>query len=67
MDTVMRTCKGKVMVSINDHPDIRRAFEGFTMMELDIKYSIGSTHGQPSISRELVITNWEADVVTQLF
>lgn len=67
MAEFMRTCKGKVMVSINDHPDIRRAFEGFTMMGLDIKYSIGSTHGQPGVSRELVITNWSADVMTQLF
>ena len=55
------------MVSINDHPDIRRVFDGFTMMGLDIKYSIGSTHGQLRVSRELVITNWAADVVTQLF
>jgi DNA adenine methylase len=67
MAEFMRSCKGKVMVSINDHPDIRRVFDGFTMMGLDIKYSIGSTHGQPGVSRELVITNWEADVVTQLF
>lgn len=25
----MRRCKDRVMVSINDHPDIRRAFDGF--------------------------------------
>jgi DNA adenine methylase len=67
MAEFMRTCQGKVMVSINDHPDIRRVFEGFTMMELDIKYAIGNVHGQPSGSKELVITNWNADVVTQLF
>ncbi|SFB12297.1 DNA adenine methylase [Collimonas sp. OK607] len=67
MAEFMRTCKGRVMVSINDHPDIRRVFDGFTMMGLDIKYSIGSTHGQPGVSRELVITNWNADVMTQLF
>lgn len=60
MADFMRTCKGKVMVSINDHPDIRVAFDGFTMMELDIKYSMGSNHGQPETSKELVITNWDA-------
>jgi site-specific DNA-adenine methylase len=32
MAEVMRSCKGKVMVSINDHPDIRQAFDGFHMM-----------------------------------
>ena len=31
MADFMRRCKGKVMVSINDHPDIRRVFEGFTL------------------------------------
>lgn len=29
MAEFMRRCKGKVMVSINDHPDIRRVFDGF--------------------------------------
>jgi DNA adenine methylase len=35
MAALMRAAKGKVMVSINDHPDIRRAFDGFHMLELD--------------------------------
>ncbi|PUA16823.1 DNA adenine methylase [Glaciimonas sp. PCH181] len=67
MADFMRTCKGKVMVSINDHPDIRAVFEGFTMMGIDIKYSMGSVHGQPGTSRELVITNWDAWSSGQLF
>ncbi|MDF9773555.1 site-specific DNA-adenine methylase [Pseudomonas baetica] len=29
MADFMRRCKGRVMVSINEHPDIRRVFEGF--------------------------------------
>ncbi|WP_230414516.1 adenine modification methytransferase [Collimonas silvisoli] len=66
MADFMRSCKGKVMISINDHSDIRRAFDGFTMMGLDIKYSIGSTHGKPGVSKELVITNWDSAVMTQL-
>jgi len=60
MAETMRTCKGKVMVSINDHPDIRRVFDGFFMEGLDIKYSVASVHGAPDTSRELVITNWDA-------
>lgn len=35
----MRRCKGKVMVSINDHPDIRSTFDGFHFECLDIRYS----------------------------
>ncbi len=65
--TAMRTCKGKVMVSINDHPDIRAAFAGFWMEGLDIKYSTGNTHGAPVSSRELVIANWEPAALGGLF
>jgi len=41
MAKAMRSCQGKVMVSINDHPDIRHAFDGHQMLELGIKYSVG--------------------------
>lgn len=37
------------------------------MQGLDIKYSVAATHGQPEISKELVITNWDASVVDSLF
>ncbi|KZE34191.1 DNA adenine methylase [Crenobacter luteus] len=64
---VMRECKGKVMVSINDHPDIRAAFNGFWMEGVDIKYSTANAHGAPETSRELVITNWEPEALCGLF
>lgn len=63
----MRSCQGKVMVSINDHPDIRRVFDGFWMEGLDIKYSTGNAHGVPKTSKELVICNWEPQVMGGLF
>lgn len=63
----MLTCKGKMMLSINDHPDIRAAFDGLVMHDLGIKYSVANTHGQPSESRELVITNYQPDVMQGLF
>jgi len=67
MADFMRTCKGKVMVSINDHPDIRQAFNGLNMLGLDIKYSVANAHGTPNSSQELVIMNWEPDVMDSLF
>lgn len=67
MAEFMRTCKGKVMVSINDHPAIREAFNGLTMMELDIKYSVSNAHGTPQTSQELVIMNWEPSIMDSLF
>ncbi|WP_304590147.1 hypothetical protein [Burkholderia anthina] len=48
-----------MMVSINDHEDIRRVFTGFPMLELDISYSVnGKVPRKGPKSRELVITNW---------
>lgn len=55
------------MVSINDHPDIRRAFDGLQMLELGIKYSVNNNQGAPQESRELVITNWEPRDLGGLF
>ncbi|RQZ66548.1 DNA adenine methylase [Burkholderia glumae] len=63
----MRAVRGKVMVSINDHPDIRKVFAGFRMLELDIQYSVASRHGSPTTSGELAILNWDADPMGDLF
>lgn len=67
MAALMRSCKGKVMVSINDHPDIRQAFDGHHMMGLDIKYTVANARVNPDVSRELVITNWTPAALGQLF
>ena len=68
MSEQMRTIKGKMMVSINDHPDIRRAFAGHHFHDLKIKYSAGNNHcGTPKESTELVITNWDIKEAGGLF
>jgi DNA adenine methylase len=66
MANLMRAMKGKAMVSINDHPDIRKAFEGLPMLELDIQYSL-QKNGSPEKTGELVITNWDAENTGGLF
>lgn len=63
----MRSCKGKAMLSINDHPDIRVCFDGLTFHGLDIKYSVANAQGSPKESAELVITNYEPGVMGGLF
>ncbi len=64
----MRRCKGKVMVSINDHPDIRRAFEGFHFECLDIRYSnTNQRQSKAEVTGELVIMNWHPSELQQLF
>lgn len=59
MADMMRSCQGTVMVSINDHPDIRRVFSGFYVAEAPIKYSLARKAGAPRQSRELIITNYQ--------
>jgi len=60
MANFMRRCKGKVMVSINDHPDIRRVFEGFHMECLTIRYSPTNQRvDKAEVMGELVIPSWE--------
>jgi DNA adenine methylase len=59
MATLMRTIKGKAMLSINDHPDIRRCFEGFHVVEVPIKYTVGGGQGVDRI--ELIISNWDVE------
>lgn len=68
MAEFMRACKGKVMVSINDHPDIRAAFKGFHFEQLDIRYTTANQrHGAADITGELVIMNWDPSQLGQLF
>jgi DNA adenine methylase len=64
----MRRCKGKVMVSINDHPDIRKVFEGFHFEQVDICYTTANQRqGKSDVSGELVIMNWEPAALGGLF
>ena len=68
MADFMRRCKGKVIVSINDHPDIRRVFEGFHFETLDIRYcNTNQRQTKAEVSVELVIMNWTPDSLGGLF
>ncbi|RMR96679.1 hypothetical protein ALP74_200528 [Pseudomonas coronafaciens pv. garcae] len=68
MADFMRRCKGKVMVSINDHPDIRKVFDGFYFERLDIRYTTtNQRQGKAEISGELVIMSWKPQDIGQLF
>ena len=64
----MRRCQGRVMVSINDHPDIRQVFDGFHFETVDIRYCNQSQRqGKAEVSGELVIMNWEPSALGGLF
>lgn len=62
MADFMKQCKGKVMVSINDHPEIRRVFKDLHFVSLDIRYTTSNQrHSQAAVSKELAVLNWHPD------
>lgn len=56
MADAARSIEGTMIISINDHPDIRRVFKGLPMKQVDIKYTVGG--GSGSEAKELIIGNW---------
>ena len=58
MAELMARLKGKAILSLNDHPDIRRVFAGFQMDTTGIQYSVGG--GGRAVERtELIIYSWD--------
>lgn len=55
---VMAESKGKVMLSINDHPDIRALFKDFRITQLELTYTVGRDKTGKT-SGELAICNWQ--------
>lgn len=60
MAELLRTIKGKAIVSLNDHPEIRQVFEGFRIETLRTTYTVGggAASGSKVQRGELLIFNW---------
>ncbi|MGE8365971.1 DNA adenine methylase [Cupriavidus sp.] len=58
MAEVMRQLKGKAIVSLNDHPEIRRIFARFQMETLDINYQVAGGD-KLAARREVIIYSWD--------
>ncbi len=60
MAQVLGKIKGKFLMSINDHEDIRRIFKGFRIQTVATKYSaMNARHsGRSEQRRELLIRNY---------
>ena len=54
----LRTIKGRAIVSLNDHQDIRRAFHGFHIETVDISYTVGGG-GREAPRKEVIIFSWD--------
>ena len=48
--------KGSAILTINDHPEMRKIFKGFRMETVDISYTIGGA-GKGQNRRELIFEN----------
>ncbi|KOQ70509.1 DNA adenine methylase [Stenotrophomonas maltophilia] len=59
LSETLRGLQGKAVVSINDHPDIRRVFEGFDLVPLQIGYTVGGNQGRDRQFGELIIKTWD--------
>jgi DNA adenine methylase len=59
MAELARRCLGKMIISVNDHPDMRRVFDGLEISTVNTTYSVGSNNGHKAA--ELVISNFKSD------
>ncbi|TAL31601.1 MAG: DNA adenine methylase [Spirochaetes bacterium] len=54
MRDILKGLKGKFILSINDHPEIREVFNGFRMVPVSLNYTAGM---EVTAGRELIIGN----------
>lgn len=59
MAELARSIKGKMIITVNDHPMMREVFAGLPMDVVGIKYTVGNRHGEARQTGELIIRNRE--------
>lgn len=62
---VLKSMKGKFLMTINNDPAIRDLFKGFNVMDFDLQYSV--MKGERRAARELIYTNYDQERRPQLF
>jgi DNA adenine methylase len=65
MAQVLADLKGGFILSLNDHPEVRRIFGAFAMVRLELLYSI--SEGNPTEAAELIISSLPAERLAELF
>ena len=56
---------GKFLLSLNDHPDVRRIFAAFAMVQVDVTYTVGGGD-KTQQAKEVVISNVPQERLEQL-
>lgn len=57
MAKLAKSIKGKMMISLNDHPDIREIFTDLNIKTTDINYTVGGGQNRKKAT-EVIITNY---------
>ena len=57
MADAVRSMQGRAVVSVNDIPEMRKAFKGTPMKTVEINYTVGTRSGKAAPRRELTITS----------
>ncbi len=57
MAEIIGSIKGKAIISLNDHPDIRKVFARYHMETTDIQYTVGG--GKGTAASEVLIFSWD--------
>lgn len=58
MAELSKSIKGRMIISVNDIPEMREAFRGLSISDAEIRYSVGESGRSNKTSRELIICNW---------
>jgi len=57
MAELMATIKGQAIVSVNDHPEMRRVFSGMKCKTVSIIYTVGGSKAKKP-AKELIVRNF---------
>lgn len=58
MAELAKSIKGRMVISVNDIPEMRQAFDGLAIKRVDINYSVGGAGRSQGRKGELIICNW---------
>jgi DNA adenine methylase len=54
----LKSIKGKALISVNDIPEMSKAFKGFSRKVVKVGYSMGNRHGKGARRKELILRTW---------
>lgn len=59
LSSILKNIKGKFILTINDHPFIRKLYKGFNIKETKVNYSVARTNQGRRKYKELIVTNYK--------